>query len=83
MCYTISPMATRLTPIDISNMPDLVRIVEEVKTTNQPRILQQDNELVGVNPICHTEGKVNTAFPGHMPAQIHWEAHSPDSNGCF
>ena len=41
-------MATHLTPIDISNMPDLVRIVEEVKTTKQPRVLKRDSESVAV-----------------------------------
>jgi hypothetical protein len=30
-------------PIDITNMPDLVRIAEEVEATNKPRMLKRDN----------------------------------------
>lgn len=41
-------MATHPTPLDISNMPDLVRIVEEVKSTKKPRILKRDSEPVAL-----------------------------------
>ncbi len=30
-------------PIDITNMPDLVWIAEEVEASNQPRVLKRDN----------------------------------------
>jgi hypothetical protein len=46
--YNRSTVATHPTPFDISNMPDLVRIVEEVKTTKQPRILKRDSEPVAL-----------------------------------
>ena len=37
-----------LTPIDISHLPDLLRLVEEVKTTKLPRMLKRDNETVAM-----------------------------------
>ncbi len=44
-------MAAHPTPIDISTIntiPDLLRLVEEVKTMKQPRILKRDNETVAM-----------------------------------
>lgn len=35
-------------PIDITNMPDLVRIAEEVEATNQPRVLKRDNTPIAL-----------------------------------
>jgi len=34
--------------IDISSMPELLRIAHEVQRTNEPRILKQDSEDVAV-----------------------------------
>ena len=39
-------MATHPVTIDISNNPDLVRLVEEVKNAKQPRILEENNRPV-------------------------------------
>jgi hypothetical protein len=51
-------MSRTLTPIDISNMPDLVRLVEEVETTNTPRELKRDNQTVAVlMPTIHVPAK--------------------------
>ncbi len=36
------------TPIDITNMPDVVRIAEEVKPTNKPRVLKRDNTPLAI-----------------------------------
>src|SRR5207248_10839066 len=36
------------TPIDITNMPDLVRIAEEVEATKTPRELKRENKTVAV-----------------------------------
>jgi cell envelope opacity-associated protein A len=36
------------TPIDITNMPELVRIAEEVEATRTPRELKKDNTTVAV-----------------------------------
>ena len=41
-------MTRHLTPIDISNIPDLVRIVEDMKHTNEPRILKQGSSPVAM-----------------------------------
>ena len=41
-------MSNSLTPIDISTMPELVRIVEEVATTKKPRELKRDDQTVAV-----------------------------------
>lgn len=47
-------MSTHLPTIDISTMPDLVRIVEELKTTKQPRILKRDSEPIAMlMPVGH------------------------------
>lgn len=35
-------------PIDITNMPDLVRIAEEVEATKKPRVLKRDNTPIAV-----------------------------------
>ena len=36
------------TPIDITNMPDLVRIAEEVEVTKTPRELRRKNKPVAI-----------------------------------
>src|SRR6266566_1270626 len=46
-CYTRFTMS-HLMPIDITNMPDLVRIAEEVEATNKPRVLKRDNTPLAI-----------------------------------
>jgi hypothetical protein len=41
-------MSRHLTPIDISKMPDLVRIVEDMKDAKEPRILKKGSALVAM-----------------------------------
>jgi hypothetical protein len=41
-------MATELEPIDISDLPELLRIAEEVRLTRQPRMLRRDGEDIAV-----------------------------------
>ncbi len=42
-------MATQhLKTMDITGIPDLLRIAEEVRDTNEPRLLKRDNEEVAV-----------------------------------
>ena len=36
------------TPLDITNMPDLVRIAEEVEATRKPRVLKRDNTPLAI-----------------------------------
>src|SRR5207247_10482029 len=42
ICYNHLTMSQPI-PIDITHMPDLVRIAEEVEATNKPRVLKRDN----------------------------------------
>src|SRR5947208_3035916 len=48
LCYNPVAMSRHLTPIDISNIPDLVRIVEEMKHTKEPRILKRGSSPVAM-----------------------------------
>lgn len=44
------------TPIDISNMPELVRIAEDVETTKTPRELKRGNKPIAlITPIEQTK----------------------------
>jgi hypothetical protein len=36
------------TPLDITNIPELVRIAEEVDATNKPRVLKRDNTPLAI-----------------------------------
>ncbi len=47
VCYNRLAMSYP-TPIDITTMPDLARIVEEVEATKKPRELRRDNKTVAV-----------------------------------
>jgi hypothetical protein len=41
-------MARELERIDISNLPDLLRLVEEVRAANEPRVLRRGSEDLAV-----------------------------------
>jgi hypothetical protein len=41
-------MSSNITPIDISNMPELLDLVEEVEATKTPRELKRDDKVVAV-----------------------------------
>lgn len=41
-------MTANPTPIDISNMPDLARLAEEVEATRMPRILKRHKKTVAI-----------------------------------
>jgi hypothetical protein len=41
-------MAKELKHIDISDVPELLRIVEDMRATNEPRVLQRANEDVAI-----------------------------------
>ena len=47
ICYNASTMP-HPTPIDITNIPELVRIAEEVEATKRPRELKRENKTVAV-----------------------------------
>ncbi len=40
--------ARALKPINISHIPDLLRIAEEVRKTNEPRLLRRDDEDLAI-----------------------------------
>jgi hypothetical protein len=47
-----------MAPIDISNMPDLLDLVEEVEATKKPRELRRDNKPVALlSPISENKEK--------------------------
>jgi hypothetical protein len=56
-------MATERASIDISEMPDLLRIVEEIRSTGQPRLLRRDGEYVAlVTPVERASADQNGLF---------------------
>jgi hypothetical protein len=56
--YNAFAMSSNLTPIDISNMPDLLDLVEEVEATREPRELRRDNKPVALlTPIYENKEK--------------------------
>jgi hypothetical protein len=51
-------MSSKLTPVDISNMPDLLDLVEEVEATKTPRALMRDNKPIALlTPIVNNKEK--------------------------
>ena len=41
-------MNSNLTPLDISNRPDILKLAEEVQKTNTPRVLTRDQQSIAV-----------------------------------
>ena len=41
-------MAKELTPIDVTNTPELLRLAEEVRASGEPRVLRRDSEDMAV-----------------------------------
>jgi hypothetical protein len=39
---------SQLTPLDITNIPELVRIAEEVEASKKPRVLKRDNTPLAI-----------------------------------
>jgi len=51
-------MSSTLTPVDISNMPELLDLVEEVEATKKPRELMRGNKPVALlTPIVKNKAK--------------------------
>jgi hypothetical protein len=56
-------MSNSIPPIDISNMPDLLDLVEEIEATKTPRELKRDDKVVAVvSPVV--QKKVNQESTG-------------------
>src|SRR4051812_6128548 len=52
-----STMAKELTPVDVTNTPDLLRLAEEVRRSGQPRLLRRDDEDLAVLSPAPTAAK--------------------------
>ena len=52
-------MSKKLKPIDISNVPELLRLVEEVRKNAEPRLLRRDSEdLAILTPVMPARKRV-------------------------
>ena len=58
-------MASEPVALDVTDMPELLRVAEEVNATGEPRILRSKNrDIALVTPIAGTEsGRKRTRFP--------------------
>ena len=65
-------MSSHLTPLDISNMPDLVRLAEEVAITKKPRELKRDNQTVAVLTPVAPAKKAKTVYEASLAAIGSW-----------
>ena len=59
-------MSSNLAPIDISNMPELVRIVEDMKNTKEPRLLKK------AHSIGFSGGQLPAQDKGQLPPDFPW-----------
>ena len=57
-------MSSNATPIDISHMPDLLDLVEEVEATKTPRALKRDDKVVAVLSPVAQKKKANQESTG-------------------
>ncbi len=51
ICYTQrkhTPMSRHIIPIDANNLPDLLKVAEEVKTTKTPRLIKRNGEALAL-----------------------------------
>ena len=65
-------MSNTLTPIDISTMPELARIVEEVAATKTPRELKRDNTTVAVLMPVTPAKQAKTVYEASLAAIGSW-----------
>jgi hypothetical protein len=70
-------MSTNLTSIDITNLKpsDLLRLVEEVHATKQPRILKRDSEPVAMlmpvgTAVQHSHPQKRTIWTHYNPKRV-------------
>ena len=51
-CTEVKTMAKELQPIDVSNVPELLRLAEEVQNSRAPRLLKRgDQDLAVLAPV--------------------------------
>jgi hypothetical protein len=67
------------TPIDITTIPDLARIVAEVEATKKPRELRRENRVVAViapaknTPVNKKWGKTKADYEAFISAAGGWK----------
>ena len=71
-------MAKELKTIDITNIPELVRLAEEVRTSNEPRVLRCANEDVAV---VMPPKPARTSRRGRRPSAADYEAFRSAAGG--
>jgi hypothetical protein len=69
--------------IDSSNIPDLLRIVEEVDATKTPRKLKRDNKIVAVISPVATHEKTTTKTEADYSANSPSTLTSSKANTCL
>ncbi|SRR5260221_12074270 len=79
-------MSKHLTPIDISNYPELLRLAEEVSTTKKPLVLTRDKKnLAVVMPVENAatpkkhRGKTKTDYEASLAAIGRWRDLDADA----
>jgi hypothetical protein len=68
-------MAKEPKRIDISRIPELLTLAQEVQSTNEPRILQQDSEDLAMLTTHHTRGQEKRQGPTHQCRRPPVETH--------
>ena len=58
-------MSSNITPIDISHMPELLDLVEDVEATKTPRALKRDDKVVAVLSPVVQKKKANQESTGN------------------
>lgn len=56
-------MAKPAIPLDVSDQPDLVRLAEEVQTTQQPRLLRRDDRDLAILMPAKTSHRARKGRP--------------------
>src|SRR6266567_6433225 len=90
ICYTQrkhTPMSRHIIPIDASNLPDLLKVAEEVNTTKTPRLIKRNGEALALlMPAGRGEKRENlpqkrTIWTHYNPQQV--KAALRDSKGAL
>jgi len=76
-------MAKELKAIDISNVPELLRIAEEVRASNEPRILRRENEDLAIltptkRPRRSARAKTQADYEAFRSAAGSWKVVDAD-----
>ncbi len=66
-------MSRHIIPIDASNLPDLLRIAEEVQATKTPRLIKRDGETLAMLMPARVTGK----YESHPQKRNIWSHYDP------